>query len=225
MLTPRTAKLILNLSLYGAFLAVGLTALLALSGLLLAQLSPSQGTQTAHMSIGVGTKAILKNAAGFEILIRQVWVPIEIRRAVTVITATAIASLILCLLLFVGLVRLRAFVNRVIDDPFHPQNAADFRLASRVALAVQGLLLLRSAISAYASRLFHTDQLLREALRGSGFTANIHVDPFSTAGGIFGWLFPLLAAVILAVLATVFRRGHELRQEEQRLREEQVLTI
>ncbi|MGI8748764.1 MAG: hypothetical protein ACR2J4_10525, partial [Deinococcus sp.] len=68
-------------------------------------------------------------------------------------------------------------------------------------------------------------QLLREALRGGGFTENIRVDAFPALGGFSSLLFPLLAAVILAVLATVFRRGHELRQEEQRLREEQVLTI
>lgn len=120
----------------------------------------------------------------------------------------------------VGLIlfsRAMKFVSRVINDPFHIENSVDLMLASKAALLLQVLNFIFTGLATLFSPAAQAAATLERAL-GQAHTT-VSVSPI----GVSFW--PLLLAAALAVLATVFRRGHDLRETERQLRQEQELTI
>lgn len=124
--------------------------------------------------------------------------------------------------------RARDFIDRLIDNPFAHENAQDLRRAAGVALLWQGSVLLVTAVSWWVVRGLQPANALRVKL-AEVQGVNVWDDSYNysfTPANFFGInLTPLLVAALLAILATVFQRAHDLREAERSLRAEQELTV
>ncbi|MFC4456325.1 hypothetical protein [Deinococcus sonorensis] len=133
---------------------------------------------------------------------------------------------------FLAARRVRALVDRLLDDPFDPANLRDLRLAVWVALVWQGLMLVSSLVGWLQNRDAQAQALSTLGQSLSRVPAS-SVSPHSTfnvltlnpLGGLGLNLTPLVIAAALTILATVLRQAAALREEERRLRHEQALTI
>lgn len=131
----------------------------------------------------------------------------------------ALAAVAFAAFSFLVLARARTFINRVVDDPFHPLNAHDLSQASRAALQLQIVLLLLWIINFFIWPASRVAQQLEQMLGGIDHQVTVEYTVLPMM-----WV-PLLVWAVCAVLAAVFQRGHDLREQERRLREEQELTI
>ncbi|PYE49481.1 DUF2975 domain-containing protein [Deinococcus yavapaiensis] len=139
--------------------------------------------------------------------------------------------------LFLVYRRALRFVHRLLDDPFAEANRADLQAAARLALAWQGVLLITKSVMWWTTSQQERQNgplwvPLYEAVRGvEGVTfisedVRFNIDPWSLLNQLLGVDFtPLLVAAGLTILATVFKRAHDVREQERQLRREQELTI
>jgi len=213
MLEPKTARLILNIGLIFTLVVAGLLILYAV--LLLVH---PQG-----LFLAFKTNIVFPGVEGARFQFSEIRVPAEKHPVWRVIFALLYAAA--APLLFLAALRVRAFVDRVFDDPFDARNAADLWAGSRVALVVQAVTLVAALLYGLVSR---------------GYVERLYLDTFTPLDAFpeptydiayrFNLLnpvyfIPLLIAGILTVLAAVFQRGHDLREQERGLRREQELTV
>lgn len=115
--------------------------------------------------------------------------------------------------------RARAFVSRLLEDPFHTSNVTDLLAASRAALWFAALY---SAGWVMCLLLWPPQKVARQLADSlEGLQATVSVSAYPPP--VF-WPM-VLAWAVCAVLASVFQRGHDLHGEERRLRTEQELTV
>ncbi|GAA5534961.1 hypothetical protein [Deinococcus aluminii] len=110
-----------------------------------------------------------------------------------------VAFIVLAVVLFFVAGRARLFLERLLSDPYHPDNASDLQRAARVALLLQVFWtldgLLTSAVTNRLGLTLPVGQPLRSAY---------HLD-----------VSLLIVAAVLAIAATVVQRGHDLRREQE----------
>lgn len=223
MLRPETARSILHTLLAVLFVGAGLALVLTVVVGVLILVNGDWPTSLSlelpvHLALHVGEQVY--DISGTSLLVRRV--------PAVALCAFFLLALGLSVLLLFGLRRLRGFVDRVLEDPFHADNSRDLRLAAQLALGWQVILWALSAALWLWSRHADLAAPLRRALAdvpGIGVSATGGI---GARGGVqvLGVDFtPLIFAAALSVLATVFQRGHDLREAERRLRAEQELTV
>lgn len=220
MLKPETARTILNLIINLVLLAAGLTV----AGLIWSMVTG--GLQRSTLSTGVPVSVSVSTSDQSFQISRVNFVRFQPETWMWVLWLAYIGLLLALVVLGYG--RMKRFVNRLLDNPFAPENAADLRLASRLALISQGFSLVVTFSGWWTVQQTQPVTALQTALKGSPNIQVVQQVANYTVGGLsfFGInLTPLLVAALLAVLATVFQRAHDLREAERLLRTEQELTV
>lgn len=218
MLKPETARSVLNSVVNLVFFLAGLNTVILLWSLL----TGNRGTLNA--SVPVSMSLAIKNQS-FEIS-RVTFIQREPEVWMWVLWLAFIV-LLLAVVIF-GYGRMKRFINRLLDDPFAVENAADLKLASRIALIFQGVSLLITLQAWWTVHRLQPAAALEGTVKGLPDVQVVRQVFNSTIGGlnILGIdLTPLLVAALLAILATVFQRAHDLREAERALRAEQELTV
>lgn len=218
MLKPETARLTLKLLLGLTLLSVLMVSALFLwSGF-------RWGAGAASWSLPVGLHLRLGDET-YGIRSFGSTIPNTMRWITPLFVGYSLLSAAVVLLFFR---RARDFIDRLIDNPFALENAQDLRLAAGVALLWQGSVLLFTAMSWWVVRAVQPADALRVKLsevQGVAVWDDSHNFSF-TPGNFFGVnLTPLVVAALLAILATVFQRAHDLREAERALRADQELTV
>lgn len=220
MLKPETARTILNVIVNLVVFIAGITGILMLWSLL------TRGMKLGTLSTGIPVSmGLMIGDQSYQISRVNV---LFSQPGAWMWTLWLLFIALLLTMVVLGYSRIKRFINRLLDDPFAPENAADLRLASRVALFWQGLTLVMAAVYWWAVIQIRPVDAMKTAVASSPGVKIVDGSYNFTLGSlnVLGIdLTPLLIAALLAILATVFQRGHDLREAERSLRAEQELTV
>lgn len=117
---------------------------------------------------------------------------------------------------------LRKLLNEIIDDPFQVGIAPKFRVMAYALLGVQLLEIIYKSILFFDSRGREAERLIENTLGSLAAIKTVSVSRSLFPDIAFT---PLWAALALILLAAVFQRGHDLREQERQLRLDQELTV
>ncbi|WP_221089451.1 hypothetical protein [Deinococcus aquaedulcis] len=218
-LSLNTARTVLDLALGLLGLGLALTGALCLLGTVWLLVTPGAGARfEAPLSLKLRIGDAVYRTTGAT-------VPLSAWQEVLVM-----ASLAALALASAWLISRRGFalLRRLWVDPFALSNSQDLALASRMALLWQLALWAWSLLG--WGQVVATGQLrgLDSALSGIPGAELVSTGARVMIGGGIWPSLPstlLLVWAALALLSVVFRRAHDLREAERRLRTEQALTV
>ncbi|ANE43145.1 hypothetical protein [Deinococcus puniceus] len=117
---------------------------------------------------------------------------------------------------------LKKLLNKIIDDPFQSGIAPKFRIMAYALLSMQLLEIIYKSILFFDSRGREAQRMIENT-----FGSLAAIKTVSVSRSLFPNIdfSPLWAALALILLAAVFQRGHDLREQERSLRLDQELTV
>jgi hypothetical protein len=216
---PETARKILDFSLSATQIFAGVALCGFLIVCLISLLTGGTTDFNQYYSIPVNLEIYLQN--GQALGITELKVPIKID-SLWKEGAVAVLILVFLSLLIHSVGYIRKTMNQIMEDPFHIRVIIKLRRISFFLLCAGIMQIAFSVVIFFIGLRVNPEQIIKSTFENLATIKTVtNTERFYPA---FSFSF-LWAALALILLAAVFQRGHDLREQERQLRLDQELTV